>query len=225
MRLDAAPPTEFKRSVLLGVQPFMQPSPTKNPGGDCFACATTAMLHHLYPERPPSFEQVWDYWLQEDRGHGRTLANTWYFARQAFYNGHRDGYRVEVMSDFVQPRYDPERGSHPWWNVIPEFTWARRLEAFLCAGWVAFAFINVAGSGPFDAEMRFNSPDHFVLIDGIGYADEVLSRDESGKPRSWRTTEWVHVVCSAKGAYWIRVSDLLVKHGASALWLVRRGVD
>lgn len=43
----------------------VQPTPARNPGGDCFACATTAGLRFLYPERTVELDDVWDMFVVE----------------------------------------------------------------------------------------------------------------------------------------------------------------
>lgn len=51
--------------VCLGVQRVAQPVPHRNPGGDCFACAATAGLRWLYPERDVQLDDVWDKFVVE----------------------------------------------------------------------------------------------------------------------------------------------------------------
>lgn len=42
-----------------------QPTPARNPGGDCFACAATAGLRWLYPEHDIKLDDVWDMFVVE----------------------------------------------------------------------------------------------------------------------------------------------------------------
>lgn len=51
--------------VCHGIEPVPQPSPARNEGGDCFACAATAGLRFLYPEREISLEEVWEKFVVE----------------------------------------------------------------------------------------------------------------------------------------------------------------
>jgi hypothetical protein len=51
--------------VCHGIERVPQPVPYKNEGGDCFACAATAGLRFLYPEREISLDEVWDLFVEE----------------------------------------------------------------------------------------------------------------------------------------------------------------
>lgn len=203
--------------VLLEVEPFLQPSPTKNIGGDCFACALTAALRWLYPERPVDFETAWGYWNhQQKHGGGETLGNTWFATRTALYAAHSDGYRMEIENDFVQPLWAPEQWDHAWWSSFPTHRYALRLEGWLRGGWVAFANINYGGSGPMAPDGLLYDTDHFILLDGI---KTYWKPAESGGATK---THELHVVCSVKGAYWTDLQMFLRLHGAGAWWLARR---
>jgi hypothetical protein len=205
------------REFLLGIQPFPQPSPHKNPGGDCFACALTAALRHLFPERPLEFEVAWNYFMAEVyKSDQKQLNNTWPGMRRAMYQANSDGYRMSITSDIVRPNFDAEKWSHAWFQFVPVPEYTRRLEAYLRAGWVAVAEINYAGVGPSTPDGKLNGTDHFVLLDGVKW-EWVPFESGGGFHR-----EYVHVVCSAKGPYWIQTHDFLVKHGAAGWWLVRR---
>lgn len=206
------------KEFCLNITPFMQPKPTRNKGGDCFACSVTAGLRHLFPERPVEFETAWNYFMAETMGGSKQLNNTWTGMRRALYEADSDGYGMTILSDIVRPTYDTERFSHNWWGFVPDYEYTRRLEGWLRGGWVAFAEINHEGAGPVTPEGKLNHPNHFVLVDG---AREVW--EPSLAVSGARTLlHYVHVVCSAKGAYWIPAYDWLVKHGAAAWWLARR---
>ncbi len=47
------------------IERVAQPVPARNPGGDCFACAATAGLRFLYPERAVSLDDVWGMFVVE----------------------------------------------------------------------------------------------------------------------------------------------------------------
>lgn len=204
--------------VCLNVQPFMQPHPVRNLGGDCFACAATAAVRHLFPERPPEFNRVWDWFVPKGESGPN---NTWPGMRRALYAAFSDDYEMQIVADIIRPEFTPDQWSHAWFQFVPAGEYARRLEGYLRSGWVALAEINYAGSGPVTPDGKLNTTDHFVLLDGVktGYEDCFGS---DGKRLGAVEREYIHVVCSAKGPYWITAHDLLVKHGAAGWWLVRR---
>jgi hypothetical protein len=197
--------------VCLGIAPVMQPSPHINPGGDCFACATAAGINHLFPDRPLSVEEAENLYKTEEG----TLSNHWAGYRSALYNAVTAGYQIEIVADMITPQFDPQQWSYPWWSVRPEAEYARRLEGWLRGGWVALTEIRLDGHGPFDEHGRAYSIDHAVLVDGIRMGWEPISELSS------TVREYVHVVCSRKGAYWIALRDFLHNHGAAAWWLFR----
>jgi hypothetical protein len=191
----------------------MQPTPAKNPGGDCFACSLTAGMRHLFPDRPISFDDAWNLFVDAKSGQ---LSNTWHTMRQALYRAHGLGYETEITADIVDPRFDPEQWSHAWWSHFPELRYAHRLEGWLSAGWFAVTEIAYSGGGPMTPDGHHRGTDHFVLLDGVKYAEtEYGGQYTSILPH-------VHVVCSNKGAYWIRVQDFIMKHGGAGWWLCRK---
>ena len=196
---------------LAGVKPVLQPHPVRNPGGDCFACATQALLAHLFPEREITFDQAYRYWQQESG----VPCNHWTGTREAFYNAKRD-FNIEIRLDYTPAYADPEHFSGAWGGWIPRGSWNERLEGWIAAGWLAVAEIVLAGGGPLDSQGRHNAQDHFVVLDG---ARQHWRQLDGGRAMKDHQT---HVVCSARGAYWIDTHDLLMKHGAGALWLIRR---
>jgi hypothetical protein len=201
------------------IEPYMQPSPARNPGGDCFACSLTAILRHIFPDNPPEFDQVFDYFYTESISGKPVLDNIWSGYRMAVCNAKEDGYDVEIRNDFVVPIYDPDTFSHNWWSVFPSETWCRRLEAWLSAGWIAVAEIDSEGRGPMREDGKLNVANHFIAIDGIRTYWKDMDCSIVGAKR---LAHDIHVVCSSKGAYWIDERDLLQKYGAAGLWLIRR---
>lgn len=209
------------REVLRGIEPFPQPQPKRNPGGDCFACAMTAIVRAEYPERPIPFDQVWETWRVETVGGDMALSNGWPTCWTA---GHRlgDGYKMECRYDLVRPETDISTWSHAWGHMTaPQEEWSHRLEAWLAAGWLAMAEVNFAGSGPYAADLRANATDHFVVLDGIRH----YWKPHTAVSGAWSLEHEAHVVCSARGRYWIDVRDLLLKHGANGLFLMRRAME
>jgi hypothetical protein len=217
------------RSFCQGVAVYPQPSPNRNAGGDCFACALTAALRHFYKESAPTFDQVWAC-FQEELTRGDTgekwmhLCNTWTGYRTAFYAAADIVGRMEIFTDFVAPEADHERYSCDWGIHLDGYAWAKRLDAWLCAGHLAFASIYYAGNptgewvqtpdGP-----RRHSTDHFVLLDGVRDGWRKHPTVDGAASLVYQ----VHVVCSAAGGrtYWIDVATFLREHGAGAWWLIR----
>lgn len=204
--------------VCLGVQPFMQPSPARNPGGDCFACALTAALRWIHQRPDIAFDPCWESFLVETSGGGTTLSNSWPGMRSALYASVSKFGQLEILSDIIDLKFEPDTWSHAWFGgVSPSVGYATRLEAWLRAGYVAFSEINFAGGGPV-VDGKWNVTDHFVLIDGVRHywkPHETVQGAASAESD-------IHVVCSARGAYWIDARDLTFKHGAAGWWLARK---
>ncbi len=134
---------------------------------------------------------------------------------QALHRARSDGYDIDIYDDLVLPRYDAEYHSHGFYvtNMNTEYT--RRLEGWLRSGWTVFAEIDLYGSGAY-VDDRVNSPAHIVLLDGTREGFDRVSDVAS------RMEHYIHVVCSAKGSYWIKTQDLLRKHGAAGWKLIRK---
>lgn len=204
--------------VLRNAVPVVQPSPAMNPGGDCFACALTAALRTLFPERDIQLRDVWNACMT-GRAWGKDepiINNNWKGMRANIYKAKSDlDLELETMVDFVQPHIDPEDWSCAWVGIGFGVDYTYRAEAWLAAGWLLLADIQFAGEGPLNSEGQLRGTDHTVLIDG---ARNVWVPTASG---SYLAHE-VHVVCSVRGAYWIKTMDLQRKHGAGAWRMVRR---
>ncbi len=123
---------------------------------------------------------------------------------------------MEITNDIVEPRFDIDRFSYAWWSHYPELRYAHRLEGWLAAGWVALTEIDYSGRGPMTPEGYLNGTNHFVVLDGIKYAPTEYGGQYSA------ILPHVHVVCSNKGGYWIRVQEFLMKFGGAGWWLCRR---
>lgn len=204
--------------ICLNVEPFRQPSPNRNPGGDCFACALTAAVRFFYPDQPVAFDTVWETFMVECAGGGKSLSNTWPTMQRAPYRLKEHGYPLDVHVDIVRPTFDT-KWSHGWWQFLPDGEWSYRMEAWLSAGWLALAEMNYAGKGPVNPDGTVNDPDHFVLLDGQRH----FWKEHPTLPAVSLSHE-THVVCSAKGAYWIDTRALLARHGVAGVTLVRPSV-
>lgn len=201
--------------ILLGVKHFPQPSPSRNPGGDCFACSLKAAVDFLYPEKPVDFNQVWEAFETTTVSGNKALSNSWPMMSWAAPHN-LEGYRLDVHRDIIMPMPDLDHWSYSWGFRVNEQEWAKRLEAWLSAGWVAIAeqSYQPAPSGPPNKQ---NWTDHFVVLDG-----QRSFWQESKDGMSASLQHETHVVCSGKGSYWIDTSDLLHLHGVNALVLLRR---
>src|SRR6185312_15435470 len=152
--------------ILLGVRRFPQPIPHKNAGGDCFACALTAAVNFLFPEKPVAFDDVWNCFLVQASDGKPLLSNCWPTMYRAICELRSRGYAIEHRRDIVLPVFDVDTWSHSWWHAEPTHEWACRLEAWLSAGWVALAEMNLDGKGLFNADGTMNAIDHFAVLDG-----------------------------------------------------------
>lgn len=201
------------------ITPVYQPKPNKNPQGDCFACALTAALSFLFPENPPNYESVWNYFMQKYYNSDKEgLYISWCGMKKALEKAkYEAGYSLDITYDIVRPEFENEEYSHAWFRKIPFVEYTRRLEGWLRSGWVAFSEIDMHGNGPYTPEGRFNETNHYVILDGI---KEVWEPFDDGEGAMHNT--YIHVVCSVNGVYWIKTRDLLIKHGSAGWWLCRR---
>jgi len=156
--------------------------------------------------------------MVETSGGGRVLSNSWPGMRAALYASIAQFGQLEILSDIIDLKFEPEVWSHAWFGgVSPSVGYSNRLEAWLRAGYVAFSEINFAGEGPV-VNGGWNTTDHFILIDGVRHywrPHQIVKGAASAESD-------VHVVCSARGAYWIDTRDLTFKHGAAGWWLARK---
>ncbi|MGE5551508.1 MAG: hypothetical protein ACM3ZC_13430 [Bacteroidota bacterium] len=197
--------------VCLGIEPVMQPRPSRNSGGDCFACAMTAALRYLYPDVETTFDRAFELFREKYYQSEKTcIANDWVGLQHALDKACDEFGSLEVEIDIVDPRFNLKHFGYGWLLALESDRYVLRLEGWLRGGWVAFTQISFSGGGPLAVI------DHFVLIDGVRKLWEPM---ESGGSS---LNEYVHVVCSVKGAYWIRALDFLRNHGGAALMLCRR---
>lgn len=218
----------MNHELLLGVEPVPQPSPGINDGGDCFACATLAMLRHWWPDEaaPLTVADMVECWRTQPV-HGKeepTVGNHIHVADRSLHNLPFD---LDIHTDpFVPLISDREQMHSPVWGVRH---YAERVEAYLAAGYVGYTTIRFAPDAPHMLSPKppddtttgvhrgyWNaSTDHIVLIDGVR---EFVRGEE--EPYGSHITE-VHIVCSVKGGYWIEDRELLRWHGGMFIWWCR----
>ena len=209
------------REFCHNIEPYMQPKPSKNPGGDCFACSLTAILQHLYPENKPSFDTVWNYFMQSNyyMSEKKCLSNTWSGMQKAINESHEDGYNLENTTDLVIPKIK-DYSSNIFYESYVDLDYTRRLEGWLRSGWIALTEIHYSGGGPRATwDSRFNDNDHFIILDGTR---EVWEKIDDISVNARRLNFYIHVVCSAKGSYWISTKELMKNYGAAGWILVRK---
>jgi hypothetical protein len=219
------------KSFCANVPVIPQRSPSRNPGGDCFAAALNAAMSFMFGESAPSYDECWEAFQSEQTsGNGEKwihLGNTWPGMRDALYKLSGSGWKLEIFADTVAPRAeDPERFSYCWGAKVDGYEWARRLDAWLRAGYLALGEVMLNGceTGEWcvgsNGRPQRNTNDHFVLYDGVrcGW------RSHEVVPGASSLVYQVHVVCSSRGgrAYWIDVDEHLRNHGAGGWWLVAR---
>lgn len=200
--------------------PVMQPSPTIAPSGDCFACATLAMLRHFWPDEAAkvTVADVVDMW-RDDEGNIRNVMPLSERVLRAL----PWPYRLDVHTDpFVPAIHSGFQQSEAWWFPA---SYAERVEAYLAAGWIGFTNIRLhpaqrmlsdelatAGSALEGGRMR-TAPDHNVLITGRRDAWEPLTHIDGSVQR-----RYVEIVCSVKGRYEIDIERLIEFLGG--LWIL-----
>lgn len=215
-------PGRLEAGNCIGVTPYPQPSPAKNPGGDCFACATYALVRHFLPSSPETFESVWNRYLRPVEPHpsvtypegapSHYLSNCWI------------GYGVALESlglahryELVTPDYDPCRRGAAFFSGYLT-SWHNALAGHIDCGHVLLASIQFDGKGPIQRG-GMHDTDHAILVDGW----RKVWRPVEAVPGASRQDIEYHVVCSAKGGYWIDQDDLVWKHGLAA-WIAVTGV-
>lgn len=206
--------------ILLGVQHVPQPSPGINPGGDCFACATLAMVRHFWPDQTAdiSVADVVEWWRNAPTTSGGVaMNNNMNWADRSLHNTPFD---LDVYTDPFVPLINDHHQPHsPIWGVGGKY--APRVEAYLAAGWVGFTDILFAPDAPHFLKPKpeggywNTSTDHNVLIDGL------RTYVEGDKEPYGAHVDEVHIVCSVKGGYWIRVDELLRSYGGLFIWWCR----
>jgi hypothetical protein len=222
MGVHVTSPLDTPSECLAGVGPVPQPSPGINPGGDCFACATLALVRHFWPDEAAgqTVAAVVEWWrTQPVYGHEeKVVGNTISYARRSLFNL-PEPFRLEVMTDPWQSLISEEHQPHGLVYGVQNY--ARRVEAYLSAGWVGLTSIRFAPAAPHFLNPKpeggyWNaSTDHMVLIDGVR---TTVQGETEGLGVH---VDEVHIVCSVKGGYWIDERDLLREYGGRFIWWCR----
>lgn len=220
---------------LAGVEAVPQPSPGINPGGDCFACATLAIVRHWWPETAAdvTVADVVEWWrTQPVYGKDDLVVGNHIHVADRSLRNMPEPFRLDVVTDPFVPLIDDHSQMHsPVWGA-PHYS--DRIEAYLAAGFVGLTSIRFAPDAPHmlspkPAEQRGGSgvhrdywnasTDHIVLIDG--WRTYVRGDEE---PFGTHVDD-LHIVCSVKGGYWIEDRELLRWHGGMFIWWCRPRLD
>jgi len=203
---------------------FPQPEPTRNKGGDCFACAALAALRWLYPEREFTFDEIWEGFLlphvrTETGEESSFLGNAWPHYSDVF-----DNLAKKLNLDSLSHRKNSCHPTFTDWGC-DEGNWNRdhsqyrkywdKLDEDLRCGGIVYISINMNGEGPWK-NGRWNHTDHVVLIDGV--------REHTVPFEDWAATIYgeAHVVCSRDKGGWKTMHELLDLHGAGAWHVLER---
>lgn len=200
------------------VQPFMQPNPNRNPGGDCFACSMTALLQHLFPKEGITFDECWDAFLRETSTGGKGLSNCWWTWHDALYAIEKASGQIDHQTWGWTPIPNFERWSHSDGYPVQSQDWFFQIESFIRSGWIAQTPMRLHPQPPVMEHYRTAGTDHMALIDGVRENWVPNLRVEGAHD----LLQEVHVVCSSKGGYWIDAQKLLWLHGVNAVHLHRR---
>lgn len=206
--------------------PHPQPSPSRNPGGDCFACATFAIVRHLLPgQHCEDFHSIWEryqfeyepnpdvtpgpnsptHYTQNDwLGYGRVLTKL------------GEEYGISHRYELIPPDYEPQRRNAPWFAGYLT-SWHNALAAHINAGHVLMGSIRFSATGQ-RHRGGLHDTDHAILVDGW----RTVWRPVGAVPGARRQDIEYHVVCSARGAYWIDQDELVWCHGFGA-WIAVSG--
>lgn len=211
----------------------MQPSPSRNPGGDCFACAVKMVVDYYYPEKPIDFNKVWECFESDGKcsfvGCGREsskhLRNNWSGMYSAFQELYVLDYEFDWQVDIVVPEIRESTFSHSFGWSVPEMQWHRRVTNWLAAGWLILIEMSYDAANYADMTLKNHkhwSTDHFAVIDGQREFWHDYPKKEDGSYAGAIGKHETHVVCSGKGPYWIDTGDLHYYHGVNAFYAVRR---
>lgn len=214
----------IKNTICHNIDAFLQPEPTKNPGGDCFACATLAALRWLYPENDFTFDDVWNSFLltqvNSDGTSFEFLGNSWCLYSDVF---------KQIVKNFnLQDLHWRTNSCHPSFTDFgcTSGNWNRDNSQYgkywkkLCDDLktgVIILSINKDGEGPWK-NGHWNFVDHLVLIDGVRERLVPVESVPGASSLQWQ----VRVVCSRNGGVWKTIQDLLDLHGAGAWHVLER---
>ena len=211
-----------EKEICLNVPVIYQEKPTRNKGGDCFAYAFMAGLHYFYPENKINLDDLWECFMGESVGGKPCLCNSWNYYNRTFLKLNSKGYMLEFLSGIVLPDYSETNiWSYDFYRFNNHKGFFNKVYDLLNNGWLLLFSIDNDGNGSYkldnDGKLCKNGINHLVLVDGIkAQWDDVENMD------GCRSFEYyVHVVCSTKGGYWIKLREFIDKHGAAAWWQFR----
>jgi len=223
--------------LLLGVERIAQPEGTNqfNPTGrgDCFVCASTAIIRYFCKQAdvvPPDIRDIYTKgWADKDIG-AATGSSFW--SNGKFWDQWQHlldwwGLDFEMESD---PPIDIHTIEYP--NTFgPQFfnnhAFVRRVKCRLEAGYLIHTEIQS------DKERELNQrgehgcgADHVVVIDG--FRERLVSTlacwNDDGPNWSGSHKFEIHVVDSRRRTpepFWIDVDDWIVDHGGFSMWFIR----
>lgn len=212
-------------TVFNNVKRYPQPSPGKNPGGDCFACALTAAVSWMYPENHPTFDEVWDCFKGEYHDGTIELMNAWHNYQNAFENINKLGYPMEYVADMYLPAFKPSQRNYSFYHeystaIVSISKVFKLVSDYITKGYILYTAIDIEGKGPVHSG-RPNSSDHIVLIDGVRHWTRWR---EDFDFKAGDIIQEVHVVCSAneENSNWRSIDDMIHKFGFASFWAIRK---
>lgn len=224
--------------LLAGVTRFEQPTPTKNPGGDCFACSSFAILRHfcgLREVEPPSYETIWGAWASEEIG-GKTFTGGSPWVTEKFWL--RWQFVTGWQKILFQLEYDPPLALQFQANAFgpkshDALLFARRVRVYLEAGYLGQ--VEVQHEPQIDRDRRGEDPlggDHLIVIDGYREIMHPQKWCDGLGHAAWSGTytNEIHVVDSALAGdlvpsvtqgVWVDIGSFVKNHGGWPIWWVR----
>lgn len=94
------------------------------------------------------------------------IQNTWNGMERALWEARSDDWPIEIHFDMVVPQFDARQWGYGWPVVWAGDEYARRLEAWLSAGWLALTVVDMDARGPMIDGTLLNSTNHFLVLDG-----------------------------------------------------------
>ena len=136
------------KEIKLGVKPFPQPLPTRNPGGDCFCCAFTAGVNYFYPEKPISFDEMYECFMCKDTKGNPALANGWIQYKKTFEMLNEKGYNFANKPNIVLPDFSMvDTWSYSWYQFNNHHVFFGRVWELLSNDYLLIFNIDDDGKG------------------------------------------------------------------------------
>lgn len=185
----------------------MQPEHHLSPNGrgDCYVCSAHAILKHF--GREYTLEQLYAHWCKLGASNGATYTQTCRFWRS-----------VRGFDAVTDPPVDldelimPNGMGRSFFSVT---AMAKRVRVYLEAGYLVHS---QCLSTP-RREIGWDHPtsNHLVVIDGYREEFDLVEK----MPGAQVLRSELHVVCSARGPYWIPVGEWVREQGGFEMWFVR----